>query len=133
MTSTRFLAILTLPALLAGCAHSNRQVPERAASPKPVPVRPLFHTLTLVETNAVVFVSGEVQQPGRFPWASDLSLTNALVLAGGFTDFAAKTRLEVRRPNGSIERYNYFQILRGLTNNPVLKQSDHLYVNRRWF
>jgi len=79
----------------------------------------------------VVYIDGEVAVSGRFNWTPEMTLTNLIASAGGFTDFANKARLEVRRGDGSVERYSYSRILNGSTNNPALKRNDLVYVPRK--
>jgi hypothetical protein len=114
--------------LLASCAHVNDQPPARVATPTS-PFYPL--TITIFETNPVVWVVGEVRQPGRIIWNSRLTLTNAIASAGGFTDFANAARLEIRRSDGSVERYSYYRVVKQMTNNPSLRPNDFVQVERR--
>ena len=44
-----------------------------------------------------IFVSGEVQRPGNYPYQSGLTLEKTIALAGGFTGRASKRRIEVSR------------------------------------
>jgi len=44
-----------------------------------------------------VYVSGEVLRPGRYPMERDTTVIKAITLAGGFTPFAAKKNLRVKR------------------------------------
>ncbi len=44
-----------------------------------------------------VFVTGQVNRPGRFPLERNLTIDKAIILAGQFTRFAAKKRVRVRR------------------------------------
>jgi len=44
-----------------------------------------------------VYVSGEVLRPGRYPLEKDTTVMKAITLAGGFTPFAAKKSLRVKR------------------------------------
>jgi polysaccharide export outer membrane protein len=44
-----------------------------------------------------VFVLGEVQKPGAFPYTPSLSVRSAVALAGGFTYRAYKARVEIVR------------------------------------
>ena len=44
-----------------------------------------------------VYVSGEVLRPGRYPMERDTTVMKAITLAGGFTPFAAKKNLRVKR------------------------------------
>ncbi len=116
-------------ALLTGCASRSPQPTVLATHPKP-PAPPLLsHVITIVVTNRVIFVDGEVMRPGRFLWTNGLTLTDAIEQGGGFTDFADNFRLELRRCcGGPVERFGFQRIVRGLTNNPVLNPGDHLLV-----
>ena len=44
-----------------------------------------------------VFVNGEVQRPGNYPYQSGLTLEKTIALAGGFTGRASKKRIRVSR------------------------------------
>lgn len=48
-----------------------------------------------------VFVLGEVQHPGPFPYQPHMTMLSAVALAGGFTPRAVKHRAEVARIEGS--------------------------------
>jgi polysaccharide biosynthesis/export protein len=50
-----------------------------------------------VPKGGFVFVTGEVVHPGRFPIGRGLTVDRAIILAGGFTKFAAKKSIRVRR------------------------------------
>jgi polysaccharide export outer membrane protein len=52
---------------------------------------------TIYVPSAFFFVSGEVQRPGRYPLERHTTVHKALTLAGGFTNFAAKNSLRVKR------------------------------------
>ncbi|MBT8084103.1 MAG: polysaccharide export protein [Woeseia sp.] len=45
------------------------------------------------------FINGEVRQPGAFPYQPGLTLEKAVALAGGFTERAARGKIEVVRAN----------------------------------
>lgn len=49
-------------------------------------------TVTVLTENRVFFVDGEVRQPGRLVYTGELTVLKAVASAGGFTDFAARTR-----------------------------------------
>ena len=48
-----------------------------------------------------VSVMGEVARPGRFELKSWATVVDALALAGGFTQFAARSRIVILRPEGT--------------------------------
>jgi len=94
---------------------------------------PWYPVPTITTTNLFIYVGGEVKQAGRFNWVDGLTLTNAIATAGGFTDFADISRIDLLRGAGSIERYSYSLIIRGLTNNPTLQPNDRVLVQKRWW
>ncbi|ETW96898.1 MAG: hypothetical protein ETSY1_24730 [Candidatus Entotheonella factor] len=59
-----------------------------------------------VPQGAFVYVTGEVQKPGRYPLKRNTTVDRAIILAGGFTKFASKKRIRVRRiVNGEQKEY----------------------------
>jgi len=44
-----------------------------------------------------IFVNGEVQRPGNYPYQSGLTVEKTIALAGGFTGRASKRRIKVSR------------------------------------
>lgn len=50
-----------------------------------------------VPKGGFVFVTGEVVKPGQYPLGRGLTVDRAIILAGGFTKFAAKKSIRVRR------------------------------------
>jgi len=62
---------------------------------KPIPIHngDTIH----VPKGGFVFVTGEVVNPGRYPLGRGLTVDRAIILAGGFTKFAAKKSIRVRR------------------------------------
>jgi len=46
------------------------------------------------------FVGGEVRLPNRQQYAGDMTVLRAIDTAGGFTDFAKRSKIELRRANG---------------------------------
>ena len=132
-TDVRRITTLIAVTFLTGCACQSTR-PPRQATELAAPIF-LFQpiTVTVVSTNQLIFVGGEVRQPGRFVWSDGLTVTNVIAMAGGFTDFANRSRLEIRRSDGTQERYSYGRILSGLTNNPPLKPNDQIVVPKRFW
>src|SRR5262245_34025307 len=107
----KHIVIIFAAVILTGCTTHTRQAEHPQAAP-PSEASPFkSRTITVVLTNPVVFVGGEVMHPGRYDWIPGLTLTNAIALAGGFTDFADRRQLEIRRPTGVVERYSYRQVV----------------------
>lgn len=44
-----------------------------------------------------ILINGEVRKPGEFPYRENMSVKDALLLAGGFTDAATPQRIEIAR------------------------------------
>ena len=69
---------------------------------KPFVVNPSV-SITVKELNSyVIFVLGEVTKPGKFQLKAHTTLLQAISLAGGFTDYAKRNKMQVVRikPNG---------------------------------
>ena len=85
-----------------------------------------------------VFVLGEVTKPGKYHLKSYTTLLQAISMAGGFTEFAKKNRLQVVRnsPNGDGRlhemripvRYDDLVLGQGGPGNLVLRSGDTLVV-----
>src|SRR4029078_8257070 len=55
-------------------------------------------TVLLREYNSKkIFVFGEVQKPGTFPYEEDMSIIQAITMAGGFPKIATKNNIAVAR------------------------------------
>lgn len=44
-----------------------------------------------------VYLTGEVQEPGGFPYQPGLTVEKAIALAGGFTERASRSKIELKR------------------------------------
>ena len=63
-----------------------------------------------------VFITGEVLRPGPFVMRTKLDLMQAIAVAGGFSPFAAKKRIQVRRKINGVESlfvFNYDDFFSG--------------------
>ena len=59
-----------------------------------------------IPKGAFVFVTGEVLKPGKYPLGRGTTVDRVIILAGGFTKFAAKKNLRVRRViQGQTQEY----------------------------
>lgn len=89
-------------------------------------------TVFLKEYNSKkVFVFGEVQKPGTFPFEENMSVVQAVTLAGGFTKLAAKNAVIVTRLIDGEERkikVAVEDIGEGREKNFALKPGDIVYV-----
>ena len=51
-----------------------------------------------------VYLTGEVQEPGGFPYQPGLTVEKAIALAGGFTERASRSKIELKRGDDPDER-----------------------------
>ncbi len=80
-----------------------------------------------------VSVMGEVAKPGRYELRSKATVIDIVAQAGGFTQFAARSKIVVLRPNGKkIERmaFNYNRVIAsgGEDENFYLQPNDIVLV-----
>ena len=80
-----------------------------------------------IETYRPFFVLGEVTFPGQYPYVPNMTVENAIAIAGGFTPRASKDKVTVtRKVNGLPTR----------TTLPLrypLRPGDTIQVSERWF
>jgi protein involved in polysaccharide export with SLBB domain len=74
------------------------------------------------------YVIGEVQKPGNYPYVSDITVVNAIAMAGGFTRRARKNEFYIRRldKDGKMVRIE-------ANAGTVLQAGDTLEVRERLF
>ena len=92
-------------------------------------------TVIVVEASpAVVFVMGEVGQPGSIPMRGSMTVLQALAMAGGFKEFANTKDVKVLRPRGggnnSVEtiKFNYKDVVNGDAKPFYLRSGDTVIV-----
>ena len=60
-------------------------------------------TILITETKNVVYVTGEVQKPGKYEAGPNMTVIKAIAEAGGLTDKAAPGRTKITRETGGKE------------------------------
>ncbi len=80
-----------------------------------------------IETYRPFFILGEVNAPGQYPYVANLTIQNAVAIAGGFSPRADKRRVTVTRmANG--------QSFRGpMPMTAPLRPGDTIQIEERWF
>jgi polysaccharide export outer membrane protein len=73
------------------------------------------------------FIMGEVGSTGEFPMRPGLTVTNAAILAGGFTTRADTRRVFIRRA-GELQERRY-----RLTNDLIVQKGDTIRIPERFF
>ncbi|EAU67344.1 AceH [Stigmatella aurantiaca DW4/3-1] len=83
-----------------------------------------------------IFVFGEVQKPGTFPYDGEMTIIQAITLAGGFTKLAAKNSTNVtRRVDGQERkiRVPVEDIGVGREKNFLLQPGDIIFIPESFF
>ena len=85
-----------------------------------------------------IYVLGQVAKPGKYPLKSYTSVLQGIAMAGGFTQFASKNKLQVVRNTVNSEgipnevrlpvRYDDLLSGKGKLGNFILKSGDTLVV-----
>jgi polysaccharide export outer membrane protein len=75
------------------------------------------------------FILGEVMRAGSYPYVTDLSVLQAVAMAGGYTYRANKSRVFIRRAGETMERTYVLT-----PDNPVwLLPGDTIRIGERYF
>lgn len=78
-----------------------------------------------------IFVFGEVESPGSFPYRTDISIIEAFALAGGFTERARSNNTKLTRVIDGVEvqvRVPMQEIVEGRQRNIRLLPGDIIFV-----
>ncbi|MDD4871194.1 MAG: SLBB domain-containing protein [Kiritimatiellae bacterium] len=82
------------------------------------------------------FVTGEVNKQDKYLMTGDRTLLQAITSAGGYTDFAKKSKVKVMRGQGKDKQILFFdceRIEKGKEKDPLIKPGDIIEVPRRIF
>jgi polysaccharide export outer membrane protein len=77
------------------------------------------------------YIIGNVAKPGVYPLRGEISVLQALSIAGGFGPFASPRKIKIVRNFGGkqeVRKVNYYDILDDGTGNFLLKSGDTLVV-----
>jgi len=89
-------------------------------------------TVIVVETVPPVFyVMGEVNAPGTQPLKGQISVVQALAMAGGFKDFAKKKDIMIQRKGAtgaSTLHFNYTDAIKGIGQMVYVQPGDTIIV-----
>ena len=79
-----------------------------------------------VSTYRPFFIQGEVGSSGQYPYVYGMSVRAAISTAGGFSETANRTRVNIFRPSGS-------QVIKGVVGMDFpIKPGDTIVVLQRW-
>lgn len=78
------------------------------------------------------YVGGEIRGPGRFPWTEDVTVLKAVNTAGGFTEYANRSRIEILRGDQKIA-VDFEKVRRNPADDVPLRPGDSIWVPRSIF
>jgi polysaccharide export outer membrane protein len=89
-----------------------------------------FQQLTVIikPEERFYFVGGEVKAPGLRPYYGNMTVLRAIDTTGGFTDFARRTNIEVRRENGTVDHVNWNKARKNPKLDLPIYPNDHIIV-----
>jgi polysaccharide export outer membrane protein len=80
-----------------------------------------------IETYRPFFVLGEVTFPGQYPYVPNMTVENAIAIAGGFTPRAAKDKVAITRKIQGVPARTVLSL-----RSPI-RPGDTVAVSERWF
>lgn len=92
---------------------------------------PSVTVVVLEATASTVYVLGEVNRPGIVPITSNMTVLQALAVAGGLKDFANEKNIRILRKSVTgtqTIRFNYKDAIKGEGSNPQIKAGDTIVV-----
>jgi polysaccharide export outer membrane protein len=85
------------------------------------------HVAIEVEAYRPFFIHGEVGNPGQYPYVANMTVENAIAIAGGFGPRADKSKISLSRTLGG-------QTTKGTVGlNYPMRPGDTLRIQERWF
>ena len=79
------------------------------------------------------FVGGEVKIANRQMYIGRMTVLRAIDTAGGFTDFANRKKVEVRRAGGQKLSVNWYDAVKDPRKDPEVFPNDQIIVHKKLF
>lgn len=124
------LPLLTEPIKAAGLAEREL---EKIIHDKYVPE--FYHRLTVLVRPAdrFYYVGGQVKQPNRQLYLSEMTVTKAIQSAGDFTDFANRRKVKLIRANGKVILVDCIKASDNPKLDPKVFPGDLIEVPQSWY
>jgi polysaccharide export outer membrane protein len=126
---------ITLPLIgdVAAAGHTSVELRDAiSASLKEYIANPVVTVIVTEASPQVVYVTGEVNKPGALTLIGQMSILQALAMAGGFTDFADKKNILIKRKSArgmETLKFNYKDALDDDKKEPLqLRAGDTVVV-----
>ena len=88
-------------------------------------------TVSVTSEERVFYVEGEVKLASRQVYKGDMTVLRAITSAGGFTDFAQRKKIQLRRANGEKHTINWYKASQDPTLDLKVFPNDLITVLRR--
>lgn len=96
---------------------------------------PVVSIIVKESNSKSIYITGEITRPGKYPLRSETTITQAIALAGGFTQWANKDKILLIRkspmnPEGNRATIKYSDIVSGtnMKANMLLRAGDTIIV-----
>ena len=123
---------ITLPfnIIVQAIGKTTRQLEQEIRS-EYVPKYYKYLTVTVKTEVRFFHVGGEVKVPAAIPYRGKTSVLRAVEAAGGFTDFAKRSKVLLTRSNGEKHTVNADKARGDLIKDLEVFPGDYVYVPRR--
>jgi polysaccharide export outer membrane protein len=113
---------------------AGRTIPQLESEARAKYVPDYFQQFTIIikPEERFYYVGGEVKIPGLRPYYGNMSVLRAIDTAGGFTDFAKRSHIQVRRENGTTELVNWKKARKDAKLDLPIYPNDHIIVQKGW-
>jgi polysaccharide export outer membrane protein len=88
-------------------------------------------TVSIKTQDRFYVVGGQVKLPNRYIYTGYMTLTRAIDTAGGFTDFARKSDIQVIRASGQTFTVDYLKAVKEHKYDPEIYPNDKIDVKHR--
>jgi len=89
-------------------------------------------TINIKTEERFYYVGGEVRVPNKQLYMGEMTVLRAIDTAGGFTDFAKRARIELRRANGEVHVINWDKARKDPRLDLKVYPNDQITVPRRF-
>jgi polysaccharide export outer membrane protein len=90
-----------------------------------------YLTVTIKSDLRFFHVNGEVRVPSQYPWRGENTVLRAIGQAGGFTDWAKKSKVKVTRSNGQQFIVNCDKALKDPTKDLPVYPGDYIDIPKK--
>lgn len=118
--------------IIQAIGKTTRQLEQEIRS-EYVPKYFRYLTVTVKPEMRFFHVGGEVKVPAAVPYRGDTSVVRAIGAAGGFTDFAKRSKVLLTRSTGENQTIDYDKALKDPRKDLPVYPGDHIYVPKRRF